>query len=215
MRRHSQDTKSMQFKERTKEKKSTFFMRNNPVDFHEEIEKNSVQTSDSDNISCPDPQGLKNYSDCMSDISLNDSYTSYSSEKSTNFGPSSEIFVLPVVRKSRFCTKKEENKIESKEDINNSDEENKFHIDIEREENLHSTLSMRRNKTDPPNISTNLHPRLTVPNNFLDEQTAQVFKNLAKLKARMEKTKTAIETYKFIGTTAKTLLNQVPYVKGT
>lgn len=215
VRRYSSDAKSVKlFKEKSKEKKSTFFLAKNFLDTPEEGEKLSLHTSDSDNMSCPDPQGFKNL-DCMSDVSLNDSFTSYTSEKSTGLSSHPEIFILPVVRKSRFCTQRDENKTESKGELNNSDEEKKSERDQEEsEENRNSSLLMRRNKTDTPPISTNRIQRLTVPNSFLDEQTMKVFEDLSKLKIKMEKSKTAIETYKFIGTTAKTLLNQVPYVKG-
>ena len=219
-RRYSQDTKTLQPPtiERCKEKKkSTFYNAKNTTENNnnnEETEKNnSAQSSDSDNISCPDPQGFK-ISDCISD-SLNESFTSYSSEKSYGI---SDV-VLPVIRKSRFCVLKDLSKETGKEEISNSDEEKKSMsgLGIEREEgeeNGNATLAMRRNKTDPPTIGTKMNKEFTVQNTFLDEQNAHMVQDIAKLKVKIEKNKTTIETYKFIGTTAKTLLNQVPYIKG-
>lgn len=188
------------------------------------IHKESTTFSDEsiDAKSCPGIHVLR--LDSMSDNSLNESYTSNTnSEKSVNNNFTNEKRVpTPVARKSRFWNQKDIKKEELHEDVhcnddNDDNDESRSCIGIttSREEPAKKKGPglLRRTKTGLDNEIGNKSGDKGSP--FMDDEEARnVFKELTRLKIIKEKKKQVIEVYNLIGMKAKTMLNQVPYVKG-
>jgi len=182
------------------------------------IHKESTTFSDEsiDAKSCPGMNVLR--LDSMSDNSLNESYTSNTnSEKSANYNFTNEKRVpTPVSRKSRFWNQKDIKQEPNEDDNDNDDAKSCIGITTSREEPTKKVGKgfLRRTKTGLDNEDEEKSGSKGSP--FMDdEEVRNVFKELTKLKIIKEKKKQVIEAYNLIGMKAKTMLNQVPYVKGT